>query len=67
MILTEWQAHASCRTALCTLVPALLLDKRAILVPDFALCELLIFKKKKGGLESSVSEEFAVPAEEDLS
>lgn len=47
-------------------MPALFLDKRAILVPDFALCELLI-KKKKGGLESSVSEEFSVPAEEDLS
>lgn len=32
-------------------MPALLLDKRAILVPDFVLCELLIFfflKKKTG-------------------
>ena len=47
------------------LVPALLLDKRAILVPGFALCELLILKKS--GPESSVSKVFAVPAEEDLS
>lgn len=29
-------------------MPALFLDKRAILVPDFALCELLIKKKKVG-------------------
>lgn len=65
MIFTERQARASCRIALCMLAPALLLDKRAILVPGFALCELLILKRS--GPESSVSKVFAVPAEEDLS